>query len=152
MINSQTYHITFQVLKDGIQVKTSITDIDFLESNKRKLLNFGHTIGHLIEKDSDYEISHGQAVAMGIYYEMILSQNHLNLDDKVISQYIEFLDKIKYQNTYKFKSSREELIARLKNDKKSRKEIVEIILLNQISDPQIVELNFSEVMEVIEYE
>ena len=89
---------------------------------------------------------------MGIYYEMILSKNHLNLDDKVINQYIEFLDKIKYQNTYKFKSSKEELIARLKNDKKSRKEIVEIILLNQISDPQIVELNFSEVMEVIEYE
>jgi len=44
------------------------------------------------------------------------------------------------------------LIARLKNDKKSLKESVEIILLNQISDPQIVELNFSEVMEVIEYE
>ena len=44
------------------------------------------------------------------------------------------------------------MIARLKNDKKSRKETVEIILLNQISDPQIVELNFSEVMEVIEYE
>ena len=152
LINSQTYHITFEVLKDGIQVKTSITEIDFLESNKRKLLNFGHTIGHLIEKDSDYEISHGQAVAIGIYYEMILSKNHLNLDDKVINQYIEFLDKIKYQNTYKFKSSKEELIARLKNDKKSRKESVEIILLNQISDPQIVELNFSEVMEVIEYE
>ena len=89
---------------------------------------------------------------MGIYYEMILSKNHLNLDDKVINQYIEFLDKIKFQNTYKFKSSREELIARLKNDKKSLKESVEIILLNQISDPQIVELNFSEVMEVIEYE
>ena len=46
--------------------KQKIVDEDFKEGGKRKLLNLGHTFGHAIEKVSDFAISHGEAVAMGM--------------------------------------------------------------------------------------
>ena len=46
--------------------KQRIVDEDFKEGGKRKLLNLGHTFGHAIEKVSDFAISHGEAVAMGM--------------------------------------------------------------------------------------
>ena len=46
--------------------KQKIVDEDFKEGGKRKLLNLGHTFGHAIEKVSDFAVSHGEAVAIGM--------------------------------------------------------------------------------------
>lgn len=47
-------------------IKTGIVERDERESGERKLLNFGHTIGHAVEKASNFSISHGRAVAIGM--------------------------------------------------------------------------------------
>lgn len=57
----------------AIQGKISIIEKDPLELGLRRILNFGHTIGHALEKISDYEISHGEAVVMGTIGESYLS-------------------------------------------------------------------------------
>jgi 3-dehydroquinate synthase len=49
-----------------VSIKRDIVAIDEFETGPRKLLNFGHTIGHAIEACSDYTISHGSAVAIGM--------------------------------------------------------------------------------------
>mgnify|MGYP002508152994 CR=1 FL=1 len=54
------------VIKRCVEIKRDIVDRDEFEKGERKLLNFGHTIGHAIEKCSDYKISHGNAVAIGM--------------------------------------------------------------------------------------
>lgn len=46
--------------------KASVVEADEKESGRRRVLNFGHTVGHAIEKVSDYAIPHGDAVAMGM--------------------------------------------------------------------------------------
>lgn len=51
-----------------IEYKKQIVEGDEFESGNRKLLNLGHTIGHAIEKLSNYTISHGKAVAIGLDY------------------------------------------------------------------------------------
>ena len=71
MITKTSFNVDFEIIREGIDVKLKIVSDDFLEGNKRKLLNFGHTVGHLVEKDSNYEITHGQAVAIGIYLSLI---------------------------------------------------------------------------------
>ena len=73
------YKVSLDTIKKGIKIKLDIVSEDFTELNKRKLLNFGHTIGHLIEKDSEFKVSHGEAVAIGIYYELLLSKKHMGL-------------------------------------------------------------------------
>ena len=49
-----------------VEIKRDIVQEDEFEGGSRKLLNFGHTIGHAIEKASGYEILHGEAVAAGM--------------------------------------------------------------------------------------
>ena len=67
------------LLQLAIDVKTKITREDLHESNTRMYLNFGHTIGHLIESDSNYQISHGQAVGIGILIALEISEKEYNL-------------------------------------------------------------------------
>ena len=54
------------VIARNVAIKRDIVSADERESGLRKLLNFGHTIGHGIEKHSNFSISHGKAVAIGM--------------------------------------------------------------------------------------
>lgn len=71
-----------ELIEQSINIKTSIVKEDYNESNLRKVLNFGHTIGHAIEalfaRDHNH-ISHGDAVAAGMICEAFLSSLHLGL-------------------------------------------------------------------------
>jgi 3-dehydroquinate synthase len=54
------------VIARCVEIKRDIVGEDEFETGKRKLLNLGHTVGHAIEKLSNYQTSHGQAVAIGM--------------------------------------------------------------------------------------
>lgn len=54
------------VIRRCVEIKGDIVERDEFEKGERKLLNFGHTIGHAIEKCSNFRISHGNAVAIGM--------------------------------------------------------------------------------------
>jgi 3-dehydroquinate synthase len=54
-------------IKNSLLIKKSIIEVDEFESNLRKVLNYGHTFGHIIESLSKYNILHGEAVILGIY-------------------------------------------------------------------------------------
>ena len=49
-----------------VAIKRDIVEQDETETGPRKLLNFGHTVGHAVEALSNFEISHGKAVAIGM--------------------------------------------------------------------------------------
>ena len=63
------------------RIKTAVVEDDPCEKNKRRILNYGHTIGHAIESASNYKLLHGQAVAIGIIAANIIEQK-LGLGDK----------------------------------------------------------------------
>jgi 3-dehydroquinate synthase len=78
------------LVKQNALLKTQVVKKDPLEKGDRKLLNFGHTLGHAIE--NDLQISHGQAVAIGMVYAAHLSAQLLQFKDvlrliHVIEQY-----------------------------------------------------------------
>ena len=54
------------VVKRNVEIKAAVVAEDEREQGKRKLLNFGHTLGHAIEKCSGYAVPHGHAVAIGM--------------------------------------------------------------------------------------
>lgn len=58
-----------KTIKRSCEIKASIVELDEKESGLRKVLNYGHTIGHSIEALSTYEISHGSAIAVGMVIE-----------------------------------------------------------------------------------
>lgn len=57
------------IIERCVSIKKSIVEADERETGVRQLLNFGHTVGHGIEKLSSYSVSHGQAVAKGMVTE-----------------------------------------------------------------------------------
>ena len=54
------------VVRRDVEIKASVVNEDEFERGKRKLLNFGHTLGHAIEKISGFIITHGHAVGIGM--------------------------------------------------------------------------------------
>jgi 3-dehydroquinate synthase len=66
------------VLKN-IKIKIGIVKNDEFEVGDRKLLNFGHTLGHALE--TQYELTHGQAVSLGMVFAAWMSEKHLAFKD-----------------------------------------------------------------------
>jgi 3-dehydroquinate synthase len=63
------------VISACCRFKANVVEADEKESGRRRILNFGHTFGHAIEKVSGYEISHGDAVAMGMVAATTLAES-----------------------------------------------------------------------------
>ncbi len=59
-----------QCVQHAVRMKVAVVCADALEADQRMLLNFGHTVGHALETLSQFSISHGTAVSMGMICEM----------------------------------------------------------------------------------
>ncbi len=68
------------VIARCVEIKRDIVNEDEFDTGKRQLLNFGHTLGHAIEAESNFTISHGTAVAMG----MVLA-SQISFENKLTS-------------------------------------------------------------------
>jgi len=83
-----------KVIYESCRIKKEIVEQDERENGKRILLNFGHTIGHALELITDYSLSHGEAVAIGILVESyisvqlgILNQKSFDRISRILEQY-----------------------------------------------------------------
>jgi len=150
LVSTENFKIDTKTIKKGIQIKEDIVKEDYLETGKRKYLNFGHTIGHLIEQDSKFNLSHGEAVAIGMIYELELSKKHFGLPQEVIDLYLSYLEKLDFRKSYEFENSNDYLLEILKDDKKSKSDSVDIVLLSGISQPNLISISFEELIEVIQ--
>lgn len=116
-------------------IKKTIVEEDETEQNARHLLNFGHTIGHAIEKLTSFSVSHGEAVAIGLLVEGYLSMR-LQLLQKTELERIEFLLR---QFELPLKTSAfqdcERILETLVLDKKSSRKKPRFVLLNKIGQP-----------------
>ncbi len=150
LVSTENFKIDTKTIKKGIQIKEDIVKEDYLETGKRKYLNFGHTIGHLIEQDSKFNLSHGEAVAIGMIYELELSKKYFGLPQEVIDLYLSYLEKLDFRKSYEFENSNDYLLEILKDDKKSKSDSVDIVLLSGISQPNLISISFDELIEVIQ--
>lgn len=91
-ILSRRLNILFRIVKECVLIKTSIIAQDEKETKgKREILNFGHTIGHIIETLTKYKkYSHGEAIAMGMVEEVRMFGKKSNFNTKFI------IDLLKY--------------------------------------------------------
>jgi 3-dehydroquinate synthase len=62
------------VVTRSVEIKSEVVRADSREGGIRKILNFGHTIGHAIELVSDYTLLHGEAVAVGMVLEARIAE------------------------------------------------------------------------------
>lgn len=121
-------------IESSIEIKKKTIEIDFHEKGLRRILNFGHTLGHALETLMDYRVAHGQAVAMGIAFESFLS---VRLGHLKASDYQKILDILKL---YGFRLDLlksvafEDLMQAMSRDKKVLKSEPRFVLLESIGN------------------
>ena len=138
-----------EIIKKSIQVKYNILKNDLRESNERMFLNLGHTIGHLIEKDSNYSISHGQAVGIGMLKGFEISESKFNLNSSIRDEFKSFLNKQSMKTEYSFNSSQSELKEIISNDKKVTSDVVKFVLIKNIQEPVLIDFSINDLLEVL---
>lgn len=134
--------LLIKIVARAVRIKAAVVARDEKELDERSMLNFGHTIGHALEKLSHYSLLHGYAVGYGILVEAtiahilgLLNHNHLLIIKKVLAQLgIQGKDLQKYNVT--------KLIKATKNDKKNRFGKVHYTLLREIGQVYFTKSNF----------
>ncbi|MCD6048451.1 MAG: aroB [Gammaproteobacteria bacterium] len=116
-------------------IKKHIVEQDEREQSLRALLNFGHTIGHAIEVLENYEIRHGEAVAIGIMLESYLSYRMDFLTRVDFDKIVTAVKAIKLPLATKAFQDREKFKIVLKMDKKSQAQQAKYVLLDAIGIP-----------------
>ena len=128
-----------KMIYNSLVLKNSIVLKDLKEKNIRKILNFGHTLGHAVESNylgSKKELLHGEAIAIGMILESFLSYKILRLSYEdlinITKTIIHFFNKITIDN-----SQINKIISLLKHDKKTVDGKINFVLLNGIGDSKI---------------
>ncbi|AGA76418.1 3-dehydroquinate synthase [Echinicola vietnamensis] len=71
-----------EIIEKSVYIKKDVVTKDPKEDGLRKILNFGHTVGHAVESfylDTERHLLHGEAIAIGMIAEAYLSQKHIRL-------------------------------------------------------------------------
>lgn len=118
----------------SLKIKTAITKKDPFEKGLRKVLNFGHTIGHAIEtyslKNDKVPLKHGEAVVIGMICEAYLSKLMLDFSSKELKQITTFY--MERYAKYSGKLNISELLHIMRNDKKNLEGNINFTLLKKI--------------------
>jgi 3-dehydroquinate synthase len=114
----------------AVSIKTDVVNNDPFEKGERKKLNFGHTIGHAIENNSN--LTHGEAISVGMALATKLSEDILDLDKKESQEIIETLKSFELPTNHDV--SAEIINDFLIKDKKKNRNSIDFILLNAIGE------------------
>lgn len=135
------------LLASCLKIKVNFIEKDENDSGERQILNLGHTIAHGIEKKSDYRISHGRAVAIGLVCitkaavrNKLCSRNRL---DKLLHELAQ------YSLPDSCNDSLEELLPIIINDKKRRDDIFSLICPINEEKAKIIQININELYDFL---
>lgn len=131
-----------EMVQRSCMVKKLVVEKDPTEKGDRALLNFGHTIGHAIEKAKNFTLSHGECVTLGCVAAAFISWKHewLSMDEyyEIRDMFVPFNLPISIENI-----DPEEILALTKSDKKAEGNKIKFILLKKIGKA-VIDLNVTD--------
>jgi 3-dehydroquinate synthase len=125
---------TLELAGRAIAVKARVVSADLRESGLREILNYGHTLGHAIEKAESYRFRHGDAVAIGMVYAAELSCLAGRLDAGVVARHREILTAVGLPTSYPAEAW-PELRDAMRIDKKARGSRLRFVVLDALASP-----------------
>jgi 3-dehydroquinate synthase len=123
------------IIGKSCRIKKGIIEIDEKETGLRRILNFGHTIGHAIEAESDYSISHGDAVSIGMVAATRISEKLKYLPSEDRKRIEHLIKATGLPCRIPISISTEGILARLKVDKKKEDDANKFVLLKKLGMP-----------------
>lgn len=122
-----------ELIVECVSIKRDVTENDFFESGERMLLNFGHTIGHAIEKYYNFkDITHGEAVGIGMVIMAVAAEKNGECEQGTAKKITEALHRCNLPATTGIDLKK---LAKLAlNDKKRRGEFIKIVLPKSVGN------------------
>ncbi len=131
-----------EIVTRSLMIKKKVVEEDTKENGIRKVLNFGHTIGHAIETTSGLgTLTHGGCVALGMMYTS---------SGEAKERIRNVLLNLELRTRYKI--SKDKVLSAVKHDKKSHGDKVSMVFCDKIGTYRIEDKTFDEIKEIIEKE
>lgn len=135
-IRAQNPEYLHMVIQGSDLIKRDVVEIDPTEQNERATLNFGHTLGHAIEKLKDFTMLHGHCVAVGALAAMKLCESRGLVSEEDVQAYRHAMELYDIP-TGVARLDPEAVIAATKSDKKMEAGVIKFILLNGVGHAYI---------------
>lgn len=134
-----------ELIRICISLKISVIEKDEKESGLRRILNFGHTYGHAIEKLTNYKkYTHGEAVVAGIYFAFELALKNDLIDKNYLYFMQDVMKKFEFKKIPQFPLKK--VIPVMKTDKKATSDFIRFIL--PIDYSKVKEFEFNELLTI----
>ncbi len=133
-----------ELIQRNALIKTKVVQKDEFEKGDRRLLNFGHTLGHALE--TQYELLHGQAISIGMTYACHISEQLTGF--KQTEKVISVLEKYKLP-TYAF-FNKQKVFDILRMDKKRERKEMNYVLLERIGRGVVKTISLKQLEKIIQ--
>jgi 3-dehydroquinate synthase len=123
-----------ELIKRSVEVKAKVVAADLRESDLREILNYGHTLGHAIERRERYRWRHGAAVSVGLVFAAELGRLAGRLDDETADRHRRILELVGLPTTYDADAFGQ-LVEGMQTDKKNRAGVLRFVVLDGLAKP-----------------
>jgi 3-dehydroquinate synthase len=127
-----------ELIERAIRVKADVVSGDLREAGRREILNYGHTLGHAIERNERYQWRHGSAISVGLVFAAELGRLAGRLDDATADRHRTILRALGLPTTYDAHAW-PKLLDTMRVDKKSRADTLRFIVLDGLAKPTVLE-------------
>lgn len=128
--------VTAELIHRAVAVKARVVGEDLTEQGLREILNYGHTLGHAIEKAEKYRWRHGAAVSVGMIFVAALGRLSGRLDTPTADRHRAILTSVGLPTSYAG-APWSQLHDAMRVDKKSRADRLRFVVLNGLASPAI---------------
>jgi 3-dehydroquinate synthase len=135
-----------KLVVDSVTIKSSIVNRDETERGERRILNFGHTFGHAIEKATG--VPHGEAVSRGMAIASALSVRRAHLSAAEDQRLKALLHNLKLPT--RLESEPRRILEALGKDKKREDNCINFVLLHKIGNAIVDKISFEELKDAID--
>jgi 3-dehydroquinate synthase len=133
-----------ELVQRNVMIKAAVVKRDEFEKGERRLLNFGHTLGHALE--NQYELSHGQAVSIGMTYACHISEQLAGF--KQTEKVVSVLEKYNLPTYASF--NKQKVFDVLKMDKKRERKEMNYVLLEKIGRGVVKSISLNQLEKIIQ--
>ncbi|MEO3745844.1 3-dehydroquinate synthase [Plantactinospora sp. B5E13] len=127
-----------ELVERAIRVKADVVAGDLREAGQREILNYGHTLGHAIEKVEGYRWRHGHAISVGMVYAAALASRAGRLDEPTADRHRRLLTILGLPTSYRA-DAWPDLLAAMRVDKKARGDRLRFVVLDGLARTAILD-------------
>jgi len=110
-----------------VRIKADVVAEDELEGGRRAILNYGHTLAHALEIEGDFDLRHGEAVAIGVIYAAEVAKRLGRIDDAAVAEHRRVIAEYGLKNSLPIGTDHDRVLDLFSRDKKALHDVTMVL-------------------------